>query len=110
MRPGRPRFPRSRAAGDIGRTPTRSPPTARGAVPGHGGSPMKKMLVVAPMAFVLLALTIVAAGSSADSGKVRAQPGTFDPDKTKTVVADWKPGVGLPDAGGSNHGLVLEKN
>jgi hypothetical protein len=71
---------------------------------------MKKMLVIAPMAFVLLALTIVAAGSSADSGKVRAQPGTFDPDKTKSVVADWKPGVGLPDAGGSNHGLILEKN
>jgi hypothetical protein len=71
---------------------------------------MKKMLVIAPMAFVLLALTLVVAGTSADSGKVRAHPGTFDPDKTKSVSADWKPGTGLPDAGNSNHGLTLTKS
>jgi hypothetical protein len=54
--------------------------------------------------------TLALAGSAmAAAGKMRTDPGVFDPGKLGTVSAAWVPGAGLADAGASNHGLVLTK-
>ena len=37
-------------------------------------------------------------------------PGTFDPDHTGIISSAWVAGIGLPDAGNSNHGLYLAKD
>ena len=37
-------------------------------------------------------------------------PGIYDPDRTGIISAAWVTGIGLPDAGNSNHGLYLAKN
>ena len=58
----------------------------------------------------LIAALAITVPAGAANTFFKAMPGTFDPDKTKTVVAQWKAQVGLPDAGGSRHGLILEKN
>jgi hypothetical protein len=56
-------------------------------------------------------LALVIAGSAvAASGKLRADPFSYDPDKTGIIVSKWQPGIGLADAGNSNHGLALQKN
>jgi hypothetical protein len=39
----------------------------------------------------------------------KALPGVYDPDHTGIISSAWVPGIGLPDAGGSNHGLYLAK-
>jgi len=57
------------------------------------------------------ALTLAIAGTASAAGeKIRANPFSFDPGKTGIIVSQWKPKVGLADAGASNHGLVLQKN
>jgi hypothetical protein len=43
-------------------------------------------------------------------GKLRAKPFVYDPDGTGIIVSAWVPHTGLPDAGVSDHGLVLQKN
>jgi hypothetical protein len=63
----------------------------------------------------IFALTVVvalafAAPSFADSGKLKVNPFVFDPDGTGIIVSAWQAKAGLADAGGSNHGLVLQKN
>lgn len=68
---------------------------------------MKKRGLFSLTAAIALA---VAAPGMADGGKMKVKPGMYDPDATGIVVAQWQDGVGLPDAGGSNHGLVLQKN
>ena len=56
-------------------------------------------------------LSLVVAGVAvAGDGKLLAQPSTYDPLHTGGVVAHWQAKVGLPDAGQSNHGLILQKN
>jgi hypothetical protein len=57
----------------------------------------------------LLALALAAPSFAADS-KMKANPFTFDPDHTGIIVSAWQAHTGLPDAGGSDHGLVLQKN
>jgi hypothetical protein len=57
----------------------------------------------------LLAFAAVAT-SIAASSKMKADPVKFDPDRTGIIVAQWQTKVGLPDAGKSDHGLVLQKN
>jgi hypothetical protein len=52
----------------------------------------------------------VAAPGMADGGKVKAQPGIYDPGATGIVVAGWQSGVGEPDGMNGNQGLVLQKN
>jgi hypothetical protein len=53
----------------------------------------------------------VAAPGMAAGGKVKAQPGIYDPGATGIVVADWQGGVGEPDVGSNgSQGLVLQKN
>lgn len=64
---------------------------------------------VAPILVALAALAVSATALVA-SGKLKATPVAFDPDGSGIVVAEWRSGVGEPDAGASNHGLVLEKN
>ena len=60
--------------------------------------------------------SLIAAASLAASGVafadpgLQAKPGTFDPDKTGIVSAQWSNNIGLPDSGGSNFGLALSKN
>ncbi len=69
---------------------------------------MKKVALAAVALMAMLAFGTVAV---ADSGKVRATPFTFDPDRTGIIVSAWTPGTGLPDPRGVVHnGLVLEKN
>jgi hypothetical protein len=72
------------------------------------------MEVVSLRKFVILmtaiALVAFAAVALAASGKMKAMPGVYDPDKTKSVDASWQAKAGLPDAGNSNHGLVLVKS
>jgi hypothetical protein len=59
----------------------------------------------------LSALIVIALASAASAGDVlKAQPGAWDPEETGIITAAWMPGTGLPDAGDSDHGLVLEKN
>jgi hypothetical protein len=67
---------------------------------------MKKLTLSA-----LIAVTSAAAAASAfaDPG-LQAKPGTFDPDKTGIVTAQWINNIGLPDSGGSNFGLAMSKN
>lgn len=43
-------------------------------------------------------------------GKLKAKPFVYDPDRTGIIVSAWVPHTGLADAGGSDHGLVLQKN
>jgi hypothetical protein len=53
----------------------------------------------------------VAAPGMAAGGKVKAQPGIYDPGATGIVVAGWQGGVGEPDVGSNgSQGLVLQKN
>ena len=61
-------------------------------------------------ALSLVAALAFAAPSFADSGKLKVNPFVFDPDGTGIIVSDWQAHAGLADAGGSNHGLVLQKN
>jgi hypothetical protein len=68
---------------------------------------MKKRALFSLTAAV--ALAVAAPGMAAD-GKMKVRPGVYDPDATGIVVSQWQDGVGLPDVGGSNHGLVLQKN
>jgi hypothetical protein len=70
-------------------------------------SALKKRALFPLTAAVVLAVAVP--GMAAD-GKVKVKPGVYDPDATGIVVAGWQDGVGLPDVGGSNHGLVLQKN
>jgi hypothetical protein len=69
---------------------------------------MRRSLAV--LAVASLTAFIVVASALAAGAKVKAMPGTYDPDKTGIVVAAWQAHAGLPDAGGSDHGLVLQKN
>jgi hypothetical protein len=61
-------------------------------------------------ALTLVAALAIAAPALADSGKLKVNPFVFDPDGTGIVVSSWQAHAGLADAGGSNHGLVLQKN
>ncbi len=47
---------------------------------------------------------------SVHGDKLRADPFVYDPDRTGIIVSAWEPHTGLADAGGSDHGLVLQKN
>ena len=40
---------------------------------------------------------------------IKALPGVYDPDHTGIISSAWVAGIGLPDAGQSNHGLYLAK-
>lgn len=64
-----------------------------------------------PLRFLTFAagLFFLASAALGQSGFI-AKPGTFDPDKTGIVTATWSNNIGLPDAGGSNFGLLLQKN
>jgi hypothetical protein len=58
----------------------------------------------------LTVLTVLALASTASAGDVlKAHPIVYDPHESGIITAAWRTGVGLPDAGDSNHGLVLEK-
>lgn len=61
-------------------------------------------------ALTAVAALALAAPSFADSGKLKVNPFVFDPDGTGIIVSAWQAKAGLADAGGSNHGLVLQKN
>ena len=46
-----------------------------------------------------------------NDGRLRARPGVFDPDQTGSVLAQWRPQIGLPDdRGNANFALYLAKN
>jgi hypothetical protein len=49
------------------------------------------------------------AGRALADDSIKAKPGVFDPDNTRSVAAAWVAGQGLPDAGNSDHALVLVK-
>ena len=57
-------------------------------------------------------MAAIAAASLALAGTAAAAlvPGVFDPDNTGIIVSSWQAHAGLADAGGSDHGLVLQKN
>jgi len=61
-------------------------------------------------ALTIVAALAVAAPSLADSGKLKVNPFVYDPGNTGIIVSAWQAKAGLADAGGSNHGLVLQKN
>ena len=65
---------------------------------------MTRLLKAAAISLCLVA-TVAFAGSG-----FQAKPFSFDPDKTGDITAAWTPHIGLPDAGGSDHGLLLQKN
>lgn len=65
---------------------------------------MRKLTIVC----ALLASWSLAGAVSADD-TIKAQPGVYDPDHTNTVSAKWVAKQGLPDAGKSDHALVLVK-
>jgi hypothetical protein len=56
------------------------------------------------------ALAVAPSAGAAPNAKLKVNPFTYDPGKTGIIVSAWQPGTGLPDAGNSNHGLVLQKN
>jgi hypothetical protein len=67
---------------------------------------MKKLTIGA---LIAIASLISTTSVFAQAG-YQAKPGTFDPDKTNIVTAAWTNGIGLPDSGGSNFGLLLAKS
>jgi hypothetical protein len=69
---------------------------------------MRRILGILAMSS-LLVLAFAATSLGADT-KMKATPFSFDPNNTGDIVAAWQPQVGLADAGGSAHGLVLQKN
>src|SRR5688500_17644354 len=58
---------------------------------------------------ILAGLVVVLTSAAVYAAGIKARPGVFDPDDTGIVTAAWIAGIGLPDAGKSNHGLLLEK-
>ncbi len=68
---------------------------------------MRRSVVIVVACTLAVGAVATALGAS---GKMKAMPGVFDPDKTKGVDAAWVAKAGLPDAGNSNHALVLEKS
>jgi hypothetical protein len=63
--------------------------------------------------FKLVAVVVVmflAVSSMASAGGIKVKPGVYDPEKTGCPEASWDAKAGLPDAGKSNHGLVLIKD
>jgi|ERR1051326_2292805 hypothetical protein len=54
--------------------------------------------------FISVAALLIAANT------FKVIPGTYDPDHTGIISSAWVAGIGLPDAGGSNHGLYLAKD
>jgi hypothetical protein len=67
------------------------------------------MKIVSLNSLIAAASLAASAAASADPG-FQAKPGTFDPDKTGIVTAQWINNIGLPDSGGSNFGLAMSKN
>src|SRR4051812_12601371 len=70
---------------------------------------------------IVMSATLLIGMNTAGAAGVQVKPGTFvgtaadcgdiGPAGTKKgVAADWVAKAGLPDAGGSNHGLVLTKS
>ncbi|MGH2530989.1 MAG: hypothetical protein ACRDJW_01670 [Thermomicrobiales bacterium] len=59
---------------------------------------------------VILAALTIASGGTALAGGYKAKPFSFDPDGVGCGTGAWVAQVGLPDAGRSNHGLVLTKD
>jgi hypothetical protein len=57
-------------------------------------------------AFVVF--SCVASAALADDS-IKAVPGIYDPDNTRSVSAAWVTNQGLPDAGNSNSALILVK-
>jgi hypothetical protein len=49
------------------------------------------------------------AGPTLADDSIKAKPGVFDPDKTRSVSAAWVANQGLSDAGDSGHALILVK-
>jgi hypothetical protein len=49
------------------------------------------------------------AGPALADDSIKAKPSTFDPDNTRSVAAAWVARQGLPDAGNSDHALILVK-
>jgi hypothetical protein len=66
--------------------------------------------IIGMLAAASLLLLALAAPSFAAGVKMKAVPFTFDPDHTGIIVSAWQPHTGLADAGGADHGLVLQKN
>jgi hypothetical protein len=54
--------------------------------------------------FISVAALLIAANT------FKVVPGTYDPDHTGIISSAWVAGIGLPDAGVSNHGLYLAKD
>lgn len=50
------------------------------------------------------------AGPALAGDPLQVKPWVYDPDKTGTVSSAWVTKIGLPDAGKSNHALLLTKN
>jgi len=70
---------------------------------------MKKMSFIFLLAAVFV-FTAIVQGGQGQSKKFAAKAFTEDPEDTDLVVSAWLTGVGLPDAGNSNHALSLQKN
>src|SRR5690348_1266650 len=64
----------------------------------------------AVFALTLVVAMAAAAPSLADNSKLKVNPFVYDPGHTGIIVSAWQAKAGLADAGGSNHGLVLQKN
>lgn len=65
---------------------------------------MNKLISSVTIAFCFAATAVFAGGG------FQAKPFSFDPDKTGDIAAAWTPHIGLPDSGGADHGLLLQKN
>lgn len=50
------------------------------------------------------------AGPALAGDPLQVKPWVYDPDNTGTVSSAWVTKIGLPDAGKSNHALLLTKN
>src|SRR4051812_24442572 len=54
-------------------------------------------------------LGLFIAGIANAAQPLQVKPWVYDPDHTGIINSGWVPGKGLPDAGGSNHALYLQK-
>jgi hypothetical protein len=69
---------------------------------------LKRVFVFSALLASML-LTSVVAAPPAGKQPLQVKPWVYDPDKTGVSDSGWAPKIGLPDAGKSNHGLLLTK-
>jgi hypothetical protein len=58
---------------------------------------------------IVVVMSLAFSGTAMGANSFKAQPWSYDPDQTGCGFGEWVTGEGLPDAGNSNHALLVSK-